>query len=485
MKKITAMLVLIYSISLAGYTLIDNDECFNCHSAMEDEPSKLFLNDIHYKQGISCSACHGGDNKSDDMDLAMSKKAGFVGVPKGNQISEKCSACHSDSEFMKKYNANLSVDQMDLLTNSVHGKLSVNGKERIVQCSTCHNAHGIVSVKNSSSPVHPLNVPQTCSKCHSNPLLMRTYNPSLPVDQLDKYKTSIHGSRNARGDSKTAECASCHGSHDILSVSDVNSKVYPVNLPLTCSKCHSNANYMKEYKIPIHQFEEFSNSVHGVDLLEKNDLNAPSCNDCHGNHGAVPPGVESISKVCGSCHVLNADLFSSSPHKKAFDENNFPECETCHGNHKIITATNKLLGVTNEAVCSRCHKKDENVKGYLVAKEMRMLIDSLDQSEKLAKDLINEAEQKGMEISEAKFKLRDAHQAKLQARTMVHSFDLEKFKEVVDIKGMKTSREVINEAQSAIDDFYFRRIGLGISVLIISFLALLLFFYIRRIERKQ
>ena len=484
MKKATAILLLTCSITLSGYTPLNNDECFICHDALGDEPSLLYKNDIHYLKGISCSSCHGGNNKTDDMDLAMSKNAGFFGIPKGNEISERCSACHSDSESMKKYNSRLPVNQMNLLTNSVHGKLAVNGKERIVQCTTCHNTHGIVSVKNSNSPVYSLNIPQTCAKCHSNALLMRTYNPSLAVDQLDRYRTSVHGLRNAKGDSKTAECSNCHGSHEILSVKDVNSKVYPVNLPRTCSKCHSNADYMKEYKIPIQQFEKFSNSIHGVTLLEKNDLNAPSCNNCHGNHGAAPPGVESISKVCGTCHVLNADLFSSSPHKKAFDENNYPECETCHGNHEIITATNKLLGVTKEAVCSKCHKENENVKGYLVAKEMRMLIDSLDKSEKLAMNLINEAEQKGMEISEAKFKLRDAHQAKLQARTMVHSFNKEKFVEIVDGKGLTTTKEVIIEARSAIDDFYFRRVGLVVSVLIISFLAVMLFLYIKRIERK-
>ena len=484
MKKTTAALILICSISLSGYTPSDNDECLNCHDALGDKPSQLYKNDIHYLKGISCSACHGGDNKTDDIDVAMSKNAGFIGIPKGNGISERCSTCHSNPEFMKKYNSHLQVNQMNLLTNSVHGRLSINGKERIVQCTTCHNAHGIVSVKNSSSPVHPLNVPRTCAKCHSNPLLMRTYNPSLPVDQLDKYRTSIHGLRNSRGDSKTAECVNCHGSHDILPVKDVNSSVYAINLPKTCAKCHSNADYMKEYKIPIQQFEKFSNSVHGIALLENNDLNAPSCNNCHGNHGAVPPGVESISKVCGSCHVLNADLFSSSPHKKAFDKHNYPECETCHSNHQIITATNQLLGVTKEAVCSKCHKENENVKGYLVAKKMRLLIDSLDQSEKSALNLINEAEQKGMEISEAKFKLRDAHQAKLQARTMVHSFNEEKFKEIVDGKGLATTNEVIAEAKNAIDEFYFRRVGLGVSVLIISFLAVMIFLYIKRIERK-
>ena len=386
---------------------------------------------------------------------------------------------------MKKFGSNIPSNQFDNLSNSVHGKLAVNGKEKIAQCITCHNAHGIVSVKNPLSPVYPLNVPKTCSKCHGNPVYMRSYNTSIAVDQLEKYRTSVHGIRNAKGDPKTAECASCHGSHNILAVADVNSKVYPINLPATCSNCHSNADYMKEYKIPTDQFDQFKMSVHGIALLEKNDVSAPSCNDCHGNHGAVPPGVESISKVCGSCHVLNAELFSNSPHKKAFDEHNYPECETCHGNHLIVTATKKLLGVTKEAVCSKCHEPNKNVKGYKVAAQMRSLIDSLDIAEAKAKELINEAEQKGMEVTDAEFKLRDAHQAKLQARTMVHSFDESKFTEIVKGKGIAAATEVIQEANGAIDEYYFRRIGLGVSVLIISFLIIVLYLYIKRMERNK
>ncbi|MEJ2613838.1 MAG: hypothetical protein P8Z35_02680 [Ignavibacteriaceae bacterium] len=76
------------------------------------------------------------------MDAAMNKDAGFIGVPKGNQISERCANCHSNPEKMKKYGADIPTNQMELLSKSVHGQLSINGQDRIVQCITCHNAHG-------------------------------------------------------------------------------------------------------------------------------------------------------------------------------------------------------------------------------------------------------------------------------------------------------------------------------------------------------
>jgi hypothetical protein len=471
-------------LMMSAALAVAQDQCFQCHENLGDKPSTLFKHDIHFEKGISCADCHGGNSHLEDMEKAMDKKAGFRGVPKGDDISKVCVACHSNAERMKKYGSSLPTNQWEILQSSVHAKLSVTGKEHIAQCITCHNAHGIVSVKSPSSPVYALNVVKTCTKCHANAGFMRTYNPSLPVDQLEKYHTSVHGKRNANGDPKAAECASCHGSHDIRSAKDVKSSVYAVNLPTTCAKCHSNSDYMKGYNIPSDQFEKFSKSVHGVALLQRHDVGAPACNGCHGNHGAAPPGVESISKVCGTCHALNADLFSSSPHKKAFDDRRLPECETCHGNHEIVAATAKLLGGAPEAVCSKCHSEQQNPKGFLVAKEMRQLTDSLESSEKTATSLIEEAEQKGMEISEAKFKLRDARQARLQSRTMVHAFNEQKFKETVE-KGLVTASIVTTEAQAAIDEYSFRRIGLGIASIVITIVAISLYLFIKRLERKQ
>jgi len=460
------------------------DQCFVCHSALGDEASRLFSRDIHHLKGVPCAGCHGGDASSADMDRAMSTNAGFRGVPKGDDISARCAACHADSAAMARLGSGLPTNQFALLQSSVHGKSSTKGSERIVQCTTCHGAHGIVAPRERTSPVNPLNVVKTCTKCHGDPAYVRAYNPSLPVDQLGKYRTSVHGKRNAAGDVNVAECASCHGSHGILASTDVKSSVYPTNIPATCGRCHSDAAYMKEYRIPTDQYAKYSRSVHGIALLQRNDLGAPACNNCHGNHGATPPGVESISKVCGTCHALNADLFAVSPHKKVFDERRLPECETCHGNHEIVAATEKLLGVSPEAVCSRCHNAQESPAAYGVAMHMRRLTDSLDAAEARAKELVEDAEQKGMEIGEAKYKLRDVRQSRLQARTMVHSLNEDQFGRTVG-KGIATATWVAGEAQQAIDEFFFRRRGLGIATLIMTLLASSLYLFIRRLERAQ
>lgn len=476
-------LFLILILLRLQYSYAAIDQCLNCHQQLEDEPSRLFIQDVHFIAGLSCKSCHGGNEKSDDMELSMSKSEGFIGVPVLNNISEICSKCHSDNEYMNRYNSEISTTQLENIKTSIHGKLAVNGREMILQCTTCHNAHGIKRVNDPGSPVYPINIPKTCNKCHGNASYMQLYNPAIPVDQLTKYRTSVHGVLNSRGNIKVAECASCHGSHNILRANDVRSTVYKLNIPNTCSHCHSDEEYMKDFNIPTDQFIKFQNSVHGNAVFEKQDLSAPVCNDCHGNHGATPPGIESISKVCGNCHALNAELFSGSPHKSAFDKNNYPECETCHGNHEILIAEDKLIGVGENSVCLQCHSPEEYQKGYLIAKEMKQLIDSLIISDSVAKDLTFKAEQKGMDVEEIKFMLREIHQARLETRTIVHSFNEEKFKEVT-AKGFKAAELVSADARSAIDEFYFRRYGLVMALVIISFLIVMLFFYIRKIEKN-
>lgn len=461
------------------------DNCLTCHRGIEEASGMKYAADIHYRKGITCAGCHGGDPTTDDQEKAMSPDRGFLGVPKGDDISQMCQRCHSDAVVMKTgFNSAIPVNQLESLNASVHGKADVSGKGRMVQCVTCHSVHNIRSVKDPQSPVHPANVNKTCATCHSSAVFMRNYNPAIPIDQEEKYKTSVHGMKHAKGDNKVAVCSSCHGSHNILRAVDGKSQVNAINLPVTCGNCHANAAYMKEYGIPTDQVAEFSGSVHGKALLEMHDLGAPSCNDCHGNHGAAPPDVESISKVCGTCHAMNASLFAESPHKKAFDEMGMPECETCHGNHAIVHATDALLGVSEGAICTQCHSQTDNKKGYEAAAAMRSMIDSLEFAEQRADSLVTNAEQKGMEVGEARFALREVRQARLQSRTAVHAFNRAKFAEVVDA-GIARAGVVAAEGQAGIDEFFFRRYGLGIATLVISVLAFALWSYIKRIEKEQ
>jgi predicted CXXCH cytochrome family protein len=262
--------------------------------------------------------------------------------------------------------------------------------------------------------------PDLCGRCHADPIFMKKFNPNMGVDQLKLYRTSVHGTKNSKGDTKVAHCTSCHGIHGIRPANDPQSPVFASNVPRTCSRCHADAQYMKAYGIPVDQMAEYETSVHGVALLEKGDRSAPACNDCHGNHGAVPPGVGSVSEVCGQCHSLQASLFAASPHGGAFTTMGLPACEACHGNHAVKRPTDAMLGVRQGAVCLDCH--DEGSGGFAAARNMASAIDSLNADLARVTDLVDRAEQAGMMMDEARFEANEARDALMRARTAVHAF---------------------------------------------------------------
>ncbi len=482
--KILPLLAALVFLIPAPSRAQSEDQCIACHDGIDDAPSAAFRTDVHRAAGVSCADCHGGDRRSDDMETAMSKSKGFLGVPKGKAISDACGRCHDDEQRMRKAGFKGETGQLKSLRASAHSFGPKATDELILQCSSCHGAHCIRRHGDPASPVSPLRVVALCASCHSSPDFMRRYNPSLATDQLAKYRTSVHGTKNAAGDSRTATCADCHTGHSIKSAKETTSSVYAFNIPETCGRCHSDAARMQPYGIPTTQVRDYRSSVHGVALLERRDASAPSCNDCHGNHGAAPPNVASISNVCGTCHALNAELFRQSRHQKEFERLGKPECETCHGNHAVKPATQQMFAFDAGGVCGDCHGPDRGPEGYKAALRMRAMLDSLVGTIGLAERRIHEAEQKGMEVDDILFALRDAKQARLQARTAVHAFDLKAFSEVLD-PGLRIAGTSLEEANAANDEYYYRRIGLAVVTLIITVTIVLLFFFIRRIEREQ
>jgi DnaJ-class molecular chaperone len=92
--------------------------------------------------------------------------------------------------------------------------------------------------------------------------------------------------------------------------------------------------------LPTNQLAEYQQSVHYLALTKGNDLSAPTCNDCHGNHGAAPPGAGSVVNVCGTCHAVFAQKFATSVHAQIFDK----ACVECHGNHAVLKPSDEMLG---------------------------------------------------------------------------------------------------------------------------------------------
>lgn len=390
--------------------------CVSCHLEMGDElaaPVEGMKEDVHARQGLSCADCHGGDPEAGldgDLEASMDPAKGYIGVP---NVSE---------------------------------------------------------------------IPQFCARCHSDPNYMRRFNPRVSTDQLDRYKTSTHGKLLLKGDTKVATCTDCHGVHGIHDAKDSRSAVYPLNIPDTCGKCHANSEYMRDYDISTDQIADYQSSVHGVALLEKGDQAAPACNDCHGNHGASPPGAPSVAFICGQCHLNNSELFLKSPHKAAYEELELPECETCHGNHTIEHPTDEMIGIGPNSICLDCH--EEGSKGYNTAAAIHEQIENLKNKISFADSLVSKAERAGMQVSEAQFQLRDADDALIKARTMIHSLSEGQTTEVTR-EGLDLVEEAIVAGKEALAELQFRRKGLALSIVFILVLALGIYLKIRELDKKH
>ncbi|MGH9873875.1 MAG: cytochrome c3 family protein [Pyrinomonadaceae bacterium] len=361
---------------------------------------------------------------------------------------------------------------------------------RGLSCNDCHGGDPNADAKDSAKDPRKgylgkpktLDIPAYCGKCHSDANLMKKFNPSLRVDQEREYYTSVHGKLLKTGETRAATCISCHSVHGIRAINDPLSSVYPSNVAETCAKCHASADYMSGLGIPSDQYAKYKTSVHAEALYGKQDLSAPTCNDCHGNHGATPPGIASVANVCGQCHARQAELFQTSPHKAAFDQKELAECITCHSNHAIHKPSDQLIGTMQGALCINCHTNGD--KGFVAAGQMRSRIDELIVSLGKSTEILDRAERAGMEVSKPKFELKVAVDALTHARVLIHSSSTSEVDKVIG-PGLEVSAKGYQAGTAALAERRFRRQGLAVSLVFILFLAGLVYLKLRQIEARQ
>ncbi len=206
--------------------------CGACHSNPEflarhkipfAKPVEAYRLSIHGRavargdqNAASCSDCHGshGILPGNDEKSRTGHKV----------VAETCGKCHSGI--------------LEVYSQSVHGVAVKAGSKDAPDCTSCHGEHTILAPSEAGSLVNPARVSVvTCGRCHADERLASRYN--LSQDKLPSFQDSFHGLA-ARGGSQTvANCASCHGIHNILASSDPRSTINPKNLSQTCGRCHA------------------------------------------------------------------------------------------------------------------------------------------------------------------------------------------------------------------------------------------------------
>ena len=252
---------------------------------------------------------------------------------------ETCFDCHSDKDMTK----DVKGTKQSLFVEGQQFKGSVHGT---LACRDCHTK---LTDKHQEGTETYTDV--DCSGCHTG--------------QAKSYATSIHGMSQTMGATAAAYCHDCHGNHYIVPVSRHDSPVYKMNLPRTCAKCHANKILNDEYKMKFPKVgDQYQESIHGMALLQKGLIVAPSCNDCHGVHDikrsvdrSSPINHANVAKTCGKCHVTVEEIYNKSIHGQllAKGDPRGPVCIQCHSAHQIETPVSGHFKAGSDMVCGKCH----------------------------------------------------------------------------------------------------------------------------------
>jgi nitrate/TMAO reductase-like tetraheme cytochrome c subunit len=209
-------------------------------------------------------------------------------------------------------------------------------------------------------------------------------------------------------------CLLCHGSYNISAVGAegrpeplwISPELFnqSVHASLGCVACHTNidAHGHKLVKDEAQQFPAksetngaalqacitchpkeyalYKTSIHGVDVINRQESEPPFCTDCHGSHYILPATDErawtnpsNVPATCLRCHGeakivqrfgLTKDVggtFKESFHgmRSEIGSVSVAVCTSCHGSHDIYAAADprsKVNAANVSKTCGKCHE---------------------------------------------------------------------------------------------------------------------------------
>lgn len=231
--------------------------CTDCHGSPHellpgsDPKSRV----SHANIAGTCGACHEQKfvmgEQGAQMVASYQQSVHGHAVAAGSEKAAVCTDCHGTHEILDAKDAKSPIFKFNVpstcgkchqqiageFQQSIHGQAITQGNWQAPVCTDCHGIHSIKSHLDPNSPVAAQNVAQaTCARCHEGVRLSQEFG--VPGRRETTYLASYHGLASQLGSQVVANCASCHGVHNILPSSDPRSTINKANLPKTCGQCH-------------------------------------------------------------------------------------------------------------------------------------------------------------------------------------------------------------------------------------------------------
>ena len=233
--------------------------CVDCHGsphevlAASDPKSRV----SHANIPATCGSCHGQkfamapSGHSTQLVVSYQESVHGRAVAAGSEKAAVCTDCHGAHDILAASDPRSSIFKFNVpgtcakchgpveqqFAQSIHGQAITRGNWQAPVCTDCHGIHSIKSHVDPNSPVNAQNVALvTCARCHEGVRLSQEFG--FEGRRETTYLASYHGLAAKLGSTVVANCASCHGVHNILPSSDPRSTINKQNLIKTCGKCH-------------------------------------------------------------------------------------------------------------------------------------------------------------------------------------------------------------------------------------------------------
>src|SRR3990172_8973550 len=303
----------------------DKNSCATCHGEKDlwsgDNlrllvPLEQLADDVHWKNGVNCHDCHGGDPGSFDIgqahaaqvDGAQSKVPRFrlslsqqARTPaRLETVVQVCGKCHAQAS--------------ETYLVSVHGHgFQESGLVVTAVCTDCHGSHGIYPAVDPRSTLHSDTVGATCASCHR--FIQERLQQSVHGRAAAPAATT--GGPEPRKEAKRRpSCTDCHQGHDLP---HPRSSAFRLGLSDRCGSCHADLS------------NSYTRSLHGQ-LTELGYLPAAKCSDCHGSHDILPVSepasrLSTINRrdTCATCNPdANENFLDFDPHSDPHNQERDP-----------------------------------------------------------------------------------------------------------------------------------------------------------------
>ena len=237
-------------------------KCQDCHGSVHellpasDPKSKVARANIPQ----TCGACHGQKFVMASSGVSSAPFASYQqsvhgkAVAAGSGTAAVCTDCHGQHDILSAGDPKSPINKFNVpatcakchdnvkqeYMQSTHGQAIARGNWEAPVCTDCHGIHTIKAPSDPRSAVASANVQNTCASCHASVKLSAEFG--VATNRVSSYLSSYHGMAQKVGSSTVANCASCHGVHNILPSSDPRSTINHANLAKTCGQCHPGAN---------------------------------------------------------------------------------------------------------------------------------------------------------------------------------------------------------------------------------------------------